>query len=117
MFGALDADALEPAALAQLGAHQREHVEDDADAGQIRTAESATGKIRIDDRIGVGHFAPGQMMIGDDHRRAGGAGRAHAFDTRNAVVDRHQHVGMVGHRDRDDLRASAHNRTRTGSAR
>ena len=48
----------ELAALAQLGAQRQQHVESDADAGQLLAREAAAGLARIDDHVGVGQRHP-----------------------------------------------------------
>ena len=98
-------------------AQQREHIEDDADTGEIRAAEPATGQIRIDDRVRVGHFAPGQMMIRDDRRSRRRRGprarlRRSRCRCRPSPVRRDDRPS----RSRRSP-ASAHSRIRTGSAR
>ena len=43
----------ELAARAQLGAQRQQHVEGDADAGQVLAREGAAGLVRVDDDVGV----------------------------------------------------------------
>ena len=87
----------ELAALAQLGAQRQQHVERDADAGELLAREAAARLARIDDDVGRGqpHLAVDdrrQVVVGDHHREAVRGRMGDAFEAGDAVVDREQHV-------------------------
>ena len=100
----------ELAALAQLGAQRQQHVEGDADAGELLAREAAARLARIDDHVGLGqsHLAVDdrrQVVVGDHHREPVRRGMGDAFEAGDAVVDRQQHVGRLAlEREVDDRR-------------
>ena len=74
----------ERAARAQLGAQREQHVEDDADAGQVLAREAAARLVRIDDHVGVGQHDLAvdqrrQVVVGHHHRQAVRARMGHAL--------------------------------------
>ena len=103
----------ELAALAQLGAQRQQHVEGDADAGELLAGEAAARLARIDDHVGLGqaHLAVDdrrQVVVGDHDREPVRRGMGDAFEAGDAVVDRQQHVGRFAlEREIDDRRRQA----------
>ena len=86
------------AALAQLGAQGQQHVEHDADAGQVFAGEGAAGLVGVDDDGGGRQGGAGQVVVGDEHLQAGVQRGLHAFDAGDAVVHGEQQVGVaLGH--------------------
>ncbi len=79
----------EMAALAQRRARGEQHVEHDADAGEVLARKGASGLIRIDDQRGRRKGRGRQVMIGDQHLDAACGRRRDAVVARDAVVDGH----------------------------
>ncbi len=59
--------AVERAGFAQVCAQGDQHVEHDADAGDVLRRERAAGLVGIDDDRGLGKRGARQVMIGDQH--------------------------------------------------
>ena len=90
-------------ARTQLGPQRQQHVEHHADTGQVLAREAVARLVRVDDHVGrrQQHRAVDdrrQVVVGDDHRQAAGAGVRDARVAGDAVVDGDQHVRPPGHR-------------------
>ncbi len=95
---------VEHAAPAQFGAQRQQHVEHDADAGQVLAGEAAVRLVRVDDHARVRQRVARQVVVGDDHFDAAPVGFDHAVDAGDAVVDGDDDVGRLFARgQRDDL--------------
>ncbi len=93
----------EPPARAQFGAQREQHVEHHADARQVLAWKSAARLVRVDDAGGVRQHGPRQVVVGDEHRDAEFVGARHPFDTRDAVVDGDDQVGLALRGEIDDF--------------
>ncbi len=107
----------ECAARAQLRPCGQQHVEHDADAGEMLARKRASGLIRIDDQRGCRKSGGRQMVVGDQHLDAERGCRSDAVVAGDAVVDGHDQPWRLRRRPRRRSPASVHSRTRTGSAR
>jgi hypothetical protein len=76
-----------------------QRVEHHADARERLALERAVRLVRVDDDVGVGQHDDvvdqrGQVVVGDQHVDAARAGVRDAREARDAVVHRHQQVGL-----------------------
>ncbi len=99
----------EDASLAQLAAQREKHIEHHADTGEVLALEAARGLVGVHDDVRVGQrhhivHERRQVVVGDEHVHALGAGVCHAGEACDAVVHREQHVGPFRECEVDDGR-------------
>ncbi len=94
----------EPVQLAQPCAQGQQHIEDNADPSDALAGEGALRLIGVDDGISRRQFVARQVMIGHQHLQTSRLCRRHAVDTGNAVVHRHQQIGLALQGNDNDFR-------------
>ncbi len=88
----------------QQRARRKQHVEHDADAGDVLARESAAGLIRIHDDRGRGQHRARQMVVRDQHIDASCGRGFDAIHARDAVVDGDQKPRLHSRGERHDFR-------------